>query len=206
LVTLEGPDGAGKSTQARLLAAALKRRGRKVTLTREPGGSPRSLKIRNLLLDPALKGLEPAAELFLFAADRRQHVADTLEPALRRGEVVVCDRFTDSTLAYQGTGRALDPGLVARVTESAAAGLAPDLTLLLDLPPKEGLERARRRSGKADRMENSAEAYFRRVRKGFLDIARREPERVRLIKVAGRTPEDIAAEAFGYVEALLVRR
>lgn len=204
-VTLEGPDGVGKSTQARLLAAALRRSGRRVTLTREPGGSPRSAMIRALVLDPALRGLAPGAELLLFAADRRQHVADTIAPALERGDLVLCDRFTDSTTAYQGAGRALDARAVAGINAFAAAGLVPDLTLLYDLPVAAGLERARRR-GPRDRMERSTSDYFTRVRRGFQRLARREPGRVKLISVEGRTPREVRDEGLSHLAGLLGRR
>jgi len=203
LITLEGPDGAGKSTQAGLLAEALRSRGLNVVQTREPGGSPLSAKIRALLLDPELRGLHPRAELLLFAADRRQHVADTIEPALRRGDWVLCDRFTDSTTAYQGAGRVLPAVELEWIQRFASNGLVPDKTLLLDLPIAVGLARARRRTAGADRMENSTPAYFERVRRGFLRLARRDPGRVKLIKVAGRSAEGICAEALTLLAPLL---
>lgn len=198
-VTLEGADGVGKSTQSRLLAAALRARGLKVLETRQPGGSPLAAPIRRLLLDPALKGLDPAAELLLFCADRRQHVADTILPALKRGELVLCDRFTDSTTAYQGARRALKPAEVAQLNRFASQGLKPDLTLLLDLPVAEGLKRAQHHKGGLDRMEREKRAYHERVRRGFLDLARREPRRVKVLKVAGRAPQDLAAGGLALV-------
>jgi dTMP kinase len=205
-VTLEGPDGVGKSTQARLLAAALKRKGRRVTVTREPGGSVRCARIRALVLDPALAGLDAGAELLLFAADRRQHVADTIRPALERGDLVLCDRFTDSTAAYQGAGRILKPGAVSWISDFASTGLVPDLTLLYDLPLDAGLERARQRGRAKDRMEAADRNYFSRVRAGFLSIARKEPRRVKTIKVQGLGPEAVCAEGLRLMAPLLERR
>jgi dTMP kinase len=178
----------------------------RVTLTREPGGSPLAAGIRKLLLDPRMRGLHPHAELLLFAADRRQHVADTIAPALRRGDLVLCDRFTDSTTAYQGAGRSVSPEALEWISRFAAQGLVPDLTLLFDLPIEEGLKRARVAKGGLDRMEDSARAYFSRVRKGFLKLAREEPRRVKLIKVLGREADNICAEALGLVEASLEGR
>lgn len=204
-VSLEGPDGAGKSTQAGLLAGHLRRRGRRVLLTRQPGGSPLALPIRRLLLDPAMKGLDPGAELLLFAADRRQHVADTILPALKRGDVVICDRFTDSTTAYQGAGRALAAADVARLNLFASHGLQPKLTLLYDLPVALGLARARGTKGRLDRMEQDTRAYFERVRRGFLKLAQTEKRRVKLVQVAGRGPEEVLAEGLGHLDRLLGR-
>jgi dTMP kinase len=206
LVTLEGSDGAGKTTQALLLAAALKRAGRKVCLTKEPGGSPLSARIRALLLDPDMRGLQAGAELLLFAADRRQHVSDTIAPALRRGDIVLCDRFTDSTLAYQGAGRAVAGPEVAWITRFAAQGLVPDLTLFFDLPVAEGLLRARKRKGSLDRMEGMEPATLERVRRAFLGLHRREPGRMKRIQVLGRRPEEICAEAMGLLAPLLGKR
>ncbi len=202
LITLEGVDGSGKSTQARLLARALRGLGHDVLLTREPGGSPRAARIRSLLLDPRLKGLDPEAEALLFAADRRQHVADTLEPALRRGALVLCDRFTDSTRAYQGAGRGLRAGDVDWLCAFAAHGLVPDLTLWFDLEPRAALDRARSK-GRGDRMEASAAAYFVRVRKGFQALARREPNRILRVPVGGLAPRQILALALQGMEPLL---
>lgn len=206
LVTLEGIDGSGKTTQARLLQGALKRRGIEVLCTREPGGSVRAARIRQVLLDPRMKGLHPCAELLLFGADRRQHVADTIEPALKRGVWVLCDRFTDSTTAYQGARGSLSAGMVEAIAAIASHGLDPDLTLFFDLPPVESLKRARLAKGGQDRMEAAAPAYFKRVRRGFLALARREPGRVKRIKVQGRGPSEICAEAMGLLEPFLAAR
>jgi dTMP kinase len=205
-VTLEGPDGSGKSTQAGLLAAALRKLGQAVVQTRQPGGSALAAPIRAVLLDPAMRGLDPAAELLLFAADRRQHVADTILPALAQGKVVLCDRYTDSTRAYQGAGRALKAADVAWLNRFASHGLAPKLTLLYDIPVGEGLNRAKRHKGGLDRMEQSSRNYFERVRRGFLAIAKAEPRRVKRLAVAGRSPEAIAAEGLQHLLKALKQR
>jgi dTMP kinase len=202
-VTLEGPDGAGKSTQRRLLAAALRKAGHKVVETREPGGSPLAEVIRALVLDPKHHGLTDRAELLLFEAARAQHVADTILPALKVGAVVLCDRFSDSTLAYQGAGRALKRADVEWLNRFATAGLAPDLTLVFDLGSAEGLRRAKRLKGSADRMEQADLAFHRRVRAAFLALARSAPRRVKRLAVDGKTPEAVAAEGLALISKKL---
>ncbi len=201
-VTLEGPDGSGKSTQARLLLSRLRRAGRPAVLTREPGGSPLAEKIRALLLDPDHQGLWSGAELLLFEAARFQHVHDTVLPALAGGTVVICDRYIDSTTAYQAAGRGLRAGDVAWLNRFGSAGLRPDLTLLFDISVAEGLRRASRAKGGRDRMERTQQAFRERVRRSFLALARREPRRIKRLVVGGRSPEDVADEAW----ALLVPR
>ena len=201
-VTLEGPDGSGKSTQRALLAQALRAFGYKVVETREPGGSPLAERIRKLVLDPANKGLRNGTELLLFEAARFQHVEDSIRPALAKGCVVLCDRFTDSTVAYQGAGRALAKADVAWLNRFACSGLKPDLTLVYDLGVKEGLRRARRAKGKADRMEKVAQGFHARVRLAFRAMARKEPKRMKLLAVNGRAPHAIAEEGL----ALILKR
>lgn len=193
-VTLEGPDGSGKSTQRRLLAAALRKSGYKVVETREPGGSPLAEKIRALVLDNKNQGFVAGTELLLFEAARCQHVADLILPALEKGAVVLCDRFTDSTVAYQGAGRALRRADVLWLNRFASAGLKPDITLVYDLSPQEGLRRARRFKGRADRMETADLAFHRRVRSAFRSLARSQSRRVKLIRVDGQSPQAIADE------------
>jgi dTMP kinase len=200
---LEGPDGSGKSTQAQLLSEKLRKAGQRVCLTREPGGSPVAEKIRALLLDPANQGLSASAELLLFEAARHQHVMDTIQPALDRGEVVLCDRFVDSTTAYQVAGRGLKAADVAWLNRFASAGLKPDLTLLFDLPVEEGLRRARRSKGGRDRMERTQRAFREKVRRCFLTLQRREPRRIKRLAVAGRSPEDVCAQAWALLWARL---
>lgn len=196
-VTLEGPDGSGKSTQARLLTEKLRKAGFKVVLTREPGGSPLAEKIRALLLDPANRGLRDGTELLLFEAARYQHVKDTVLPALAKGRVVLCDRFIDSTTAYQVAGRGLKAAEVAWLNAYGSAGLKPSLTLVFDIPVAEGLRRARRAKGGRDRMEQTEKDFRERVRRAFLGLARREPKRIKRISVLGRSPEDVGREAWG---------
>jgi dTMP kinase len=185
LVTFEGVEGCGKSTQLALAAARLREAGRDVVVTREPGGTPIAEKIRAVLLDAAHAALEPMAEWLLIEAARRQHVREVLEPVLARGAVVLCDRFSDSTEAYQVGGRGLDAALVAGLDGRVREGLAPDLTLVFDLDAREGLERARRRDAGAGRFESAELAFHERVRAAFLAIARREPGRVAVISADG---------------------
>ena len=179
-ITLEGPEGSGKTTHIGLLAAHLRARGLAVVVTREPGGTPLAAGIRRLLLD-SRGGMSPLAELFLYEADRAQHVRAVLEPALRRKRIVLCDRYTDSTLAYQGYGRRLPMKTIETLNAAAASGLRPDLTLLLDVPVRRGLMQAKRKKRRHDRMERAGIAFHRRVRRGFLALAKREPKRFRVI-------------------------
>ncbi len=186
-VTFEGPEGAGKSTQAKLLIKFLEGRGIDAVLTREPGGTAVSKKIREILLDPANRAMVPTTELLLYAADRAQHVGELVVPALESGRWVVCDRFVDSTVAYQGRGRGLDMTLIAELNRVATGGLRPDVTFLIDLPPELGMGRVVKRgaaeatAGGKDRMEGESIEFHRRLRSGFLEIAHAEPGRVRVI-------------------------
>ncbi len=189
-VTFEGVEGCGKSTQLSLAAARLRRSSHDVVTTREPGGTPIAEKIRGVLLDVAHTALDPMAEWLLIEAARSQHVREALRPALARGAFVLCDRFADSTEAYQVGGRGLDAALVAALDARVRDGLAPDLTLLFDLDPAEGLARARRRDAGAGRFEAADLAFHERVRAAFLAIARREPGRVAVVP-AGGTPEAV---------------
>jgi dTMP kinase len=192
-ITLEGCEGSGKSTQARLLHEHLVDLGEEVILTREPGGTHLGDRIRSILLAPGSAGMDPTAELFLYLAARAEHVGRVIEPALAAGTTVVCDRFADATLAYQGHARGLGAELVRTLNREATGGLAPDLTLLLDLgSAEEGLIRARERhklhgtGGAEGRFEDEEVAFHIAVREGYLDIARSEPERV--VTVDGRGP------------------
>ncbi len=170
-ITLEGPEGSGKTTHIKLLAAHLRAKGHRVLVTREPGGTALAAGIRKLLLDGG-DGLSPMAELFLYEADRAQHVHETLAPALRQGKIVLCDRYTDSTLAYQGFGRRLDMKTVKILNRIASGGLAPDLTILLDVPAKRGLKQAKQKKKRHDRLERAGLAFHQRVRQGFLRLAK----------------------------------
>jgi len=177
-ITFEGIDGSGKSTQMRLLADELTRRGLRVVTTREPGGTPLGLKLRAALLD-AKEQVDPLAELLLFAADRAQHVRTLVRPALAAGRIVLSDRYSDSTVAYQGAGRNFPPQLIEDVIEIATGGLKPDLTFIFDL----GVEESRRRMSRrpSDRLDAESSAFQTRVREAFKRIARAEPQRAHLI-------------------------
>ena len=191
-VTLEGIEGCGKSTQARLLADSLRDcDGRDVVLTREPGGTDVTQRIRSLLADPA-SHLDPRCELLLFLADRAQHVATVIRPALDRGAVVVCDRYSDSTLAYQGYARGHSLDLLRDLNEWASYGLRPDVTFWLDCDVKVGLTRANKRSGgPGDRFEKEPLAFHERVRAGFAELAAADPQR--FVHVDGTRPKDVVS-------------
>lgn len=181
-ITFEGVEGSGKSTQLKLAAERLSARGRPVLATREPGGTRIGRILRGALLPSAHRELDPVAEWLLFEADRRQHVVQVLRPALERGRFVLCDRFSDATEAYQLVGRRLDARLVRRVDALARDGLVPDLTLLYDLDPGAGLARANRRGGRSvGRFERAELEFHEKVRRAYLAIARREPERVKVL-------------------------
>jgi dTMP kinase len=185
-ITLEGVEGAGKTTQARMLAEALRARGHEVVATREPGGTAIGTRIREVLLAPEHGAMDAVTELLLYAAARRQHVAELIQPALRRGAIVLCDRFSDSTRAYQGEGRGLPMETIEALDAIATRGLAPDLTLLLDVSPEVGL--ARNHSAcKHDRIEAESLAFHTRVREGFLALQRAHPERIVLIPSSSET-------------------
>lgn len=205
-ITLEGIEGSGKTTQLRTLAERLRQRGMRVRTTREPGGCPIADAVRDILLHPANSALVPRAELLLYAAARAQHVDEVILPALKGGETVLCDRFTDATVAYQGHGRGLDMPLIAELNTLAAGDLVADLTLLLDMPAEDGLRRARRRGAttqgnREDRFEQESLEFHRRIREGYLAIARREP-RVRIVDARGSEAE-VAARIDAAVNAFL---
>lgn len=189
-ITLEGPEGAGKTTQGRLLAQYLTRTRYQVLHVREPGGTSIGEQIRVLLLDPRSREMAARTEMLLFAASRAQLVAEVIGPALARGTLVLCDRYVDASLAYQGVGRHLGIEIVRRVNLVATGGLTPDLTLLLDIDAAAGLRRARAASAEGsvpgdgevgDRMERETVTFHERVREGFLSLARNEPQRIRVI-------------------------
>jgi dTMP kinase len=184
LLTLEGIEGSGKSTQARALAAFLQEEGVPVFLTREPGGVPLAEAIRNLLLSPDSGPIQPLTELLLFLAARAEHVARAIRPALEAGQVVICDRFTDATLAYQGGGRSVPDDLLRRLNSLSTGGLVPDRTYLLDVPVSLGLERADQRSGAAgkDRIERQGAEFFDAVRRRYLELAEQDSERFLLLR------------------------
>lgn len=211
-MTLEGPDGAGKTTQAGLLVDHLRAGGFDALPLREPGGTAIGEQIRALLVDPRHAELTPRTEMLLFAASRAQLVAEVIAPALARGRIVVCERYVDASLAYQGVARGLGIDLVRAVNDAATGGLRADLTLLLDLDPETGLRRARAASGRGpegwdggDRMERETLAFHARVREGFLALARIEPERIRVID-ARRSVVDVQREIAAAVDGLLEAR
>jgi dTMP kinase len=193
-ITLEGGEGVGKSTQMRRLIARLQSRGIEAISTREPGGSPGAEILRDLLLSGMIKDLGPKAEAIIFAAARIDHIDHTIAPALAAAKWVVCDRFADSTRAYQGVLGGLDPGFLRALERVTVGDIRPDLTLILDLPPEIGLARAaaRRGAGQAsDRFEGEGLAFHEALRKAYLDIAAAEPERCVLVE-ADHSEEDVA--------------
>jgi len=204
-VTFEGPDGSGKSTQARMLAARLRDQGRDVLESVEPGGTPIGQQIRRILLDPANKELTATAELLLMFAARAQNVEQWILPALAQGKIVVSDRFTDSSIAYQGAGRGLGWEKVLEVDRIACQGLVPDLTLCIDIDSETGLARAQSRGGLETRLEEQAIEFHKRAREAYHQLARREPRRFRLIDGNG-TPDAIAAKVSHEFDALVARR
>lgn len=180
-ITLEGGEGGGKSTQAKRLAVWLEGQGHKVLLTREPGGSPGAEEIRKLLVQGSADRWDPVTETLLHFAARRDHLERVIRPALAAGHWVLSDRFADSTLAYQGYGHGVDRGFIAALESAVVGSQRPDLTLILDLPVTQGLERAGARPGAETRYEEMAQAFHERLRQGFLDIAKQEPQRCRVI-------------------------
>lgn len=179
-ITIEGVEGAGKSTQAARLADSLRRDGHEVVLTREPGGTELGRSLRTLLLDESSLAPTPQTELLLYLADRAEHVQRLIRPALERGAVVIADRFSDSMLAYQGHGRGVDIDTVRQLDDFARGGIEPALTIVLDLPPEDGLERIRA-TRSADRLENEDIEFHHRVRGGFQTIATEQPDRVKVL-------------------------
>lgn len=207
-ITFEGGEGAGKTTQILHVAAFLTERGRSCILTREPGGTDLGRRIRALLLDPAHAAMDARAELLLYMADRAEHLARVVRPALAAGRVVLCDRFYDATVVYQGAARGLSMEWAEALHDLVFPGVRPDLTLLLDLPPEVGLQRARRqmekgsRSAAEGRFENEELGFHHRVREGYLELARRRPERFRVID-AGRGEAEVKADLLREVAGFL---
>ena len=197
-IVFEGGEGAGKSTQSAALADYLQARGHEVLCTREPGGTPAAEAIRAVLLDPANVGLDDRAEALLFAAARGDHAARVIRPALERGEIVISDRYLDSSVAYQGVARGLGAERVAELSLWATGGLVPDLTIVLDVDPALGLARV----VGPDRLESEPLEWHARVRQGFLDIAAAAPDRY-LVLDGSRPAEDLAVEIAVAVSALV---
>jgi dTMP kinase len=198
LITFEGVEGSGKTTQLARLERYLTQQGHRVEQTREPDGTALGVAVRGLF--ERHEERQPLTEALLFLAARRQHVAEKIAPWLRRGRIVLCDRYTDATLAYQGYGRGVDRDLIRELNVRATGGVLPDLTLLFDLPPEEGLRRIGQR--RLDAFEKLALPFHRRVRRGYRAIQRTEPKRVRLVRAA-RPPAVVASEVRAIVTEFL---
>jgi dTMP kinase len=201
-ITLEGPEGSGKTTQIRPLADWLCERGYAVEVTREPGGTDIGNQIRAVLHDPRNTAMDATAEILLYSADRAQHVAQCIRPALAAGKIVVSDRYYDSTLAYQGYGRGLDLEMLHTITAFATGGLKPDLTLYLDVAPEEGLERRQANGEEWNRLDAETLDFHQRVRAGYMALIAQEPERWAVIDAA-RSVEEVQEEIRAEVEARL---
>ena len=206
-ITLEGIEGSGKTTQMRQLSDYLESRGQSCVITREPGGTVLGEKIRGILLDPASKGLVPIAELLLYMADRAQHIHALIKPCLAEGKAVLCDRYFDATVVYQGFARGLDTGFICDLHRLVLENLKPDITFLLDLEPRVGLARAWKqidsgaRSHAESRFEEETIHFHEKVRAGYLELARREPERIKVIdgsRDENQVNEDILDVLSGY--------
>ncbi|MBS0604054.1 MAG: dTMP kinase [Verrucomicrobia bacterium] len=201
-ITFEGGDGAGKTTLIDKIYSALQKGKRSVFKTRAPGGTEVGKEIRNLLLHKHDADLAKRCELLLFLADRAQHVEELIRPALKKGQIVLCDRFNDSTIAYQGGARGFTAGLVGNLCNFACDGLQPDLTLYLDLDPRIGFERARKAGLSKDRIESETLKFHQNIRKAFKQIAKKEPKRFIIID-ASKTPEEVYTQAKEKIDALL---
>ena len=192
-ITIEGPDGGGKTTQMNLLVPALEKLGFDVVRTREPGGTPIGDQIRSVIMDMKNKSMHPRAEILLFCASRAQLVEELIRPSLAAGKIVLCDRYADSTMAYQGYGHGLDRGLLKTLLDFATGGLKPDLTILLDISAEAGLRRRITNHDEWNRMDDYALQFHERVRNGYLKMAAEEPERFVIIN-ADRPKEEIHEE------------
>jgi dTMP kinase len=207
-ISFEGIEGSGKTTQIQGVYDHLLQKGYDVIVTREPGGSKIGRQIRSILLDSKNKGLDPLAELLLYMADRAQHLNEIIKPGLSSGKMILCDRYYDATIAYQGYARGLDIDLISRLHGFAFADYKPDMTFLLDLPPQTGLERAWRqiengqRTGTETRFEEEALDFHRRVREGYLALAQLEPRRFKIIDAAGPT-EGVKKEIMAVLDSAI---
>jgi dTMP kinase len=207
-ISICGVEGAGKTTQIRHIAGFLKSTGLQFVMTREPGGTEIGMKIRRILLDPKNRDLTPKAELFLYAADRIQHIEQLILPALNKGKIVVTDRFVDSTTVYQGYARGIDLKLIEQINDLVLDGLKPDLTILLDLPPVIGLSRVRNqlqfgeRAESESRFEQEELIFHQKIRQGFLTLAQKEMTRFRIIN-ADRDPDEVKKDVIQILKTAL---
>lgn len=201
-ITFEGTDGAGKTTQIERLTADLRQIGYDVCLTREPGGTPISEQIRDMLLNPDHSEMAATTELMLYAASRAQHVSEVIKPALKAGKIVICSRFTDATIVYQGYGRGLDLERIHRLNRIATDCVTPDVTFVLDLPVETGLQRVQNSRGGLDRLEREKIDFHHRLREGYQTIAQQEPQRLKIID-AQVSPEQVYAQIQAIIEPLL---
>ena len=207
-ITFEGGDGSGKTTQLKAIESHLRARGKSCLSTREPGGTSLGELIRQVLLEVGKQPITSPTELFLYLADRAQHIHEVIIPALEQGKIVLCDRHTDSTLAYQGYGRGIDLGLLRSLNDIASQGIKPDLTLLFDCPVEIGLSRTAQRQSQTasgrneDRFEREKIEFHERVRAGFLELARAEPHRFRIIDAA-RSSEEVGQEIKNVIDGEL---
>ena len=201
-ITFEGTDGAGKTTQIERLTADLRQAGYDVCLTREPGGTPISEQIRDMLLNPDHSEMAATTELLLYAASRAQHVSEVIKPALEAGKVIISSRFADATVVYQGYGRGLDLERISRLNRIATDGVTPDVTFVLDLPVEIGLQRVQNSRGGLDRLEREKIEFHRRLREGYQTIARQEPQRLKIID-AQVSPEQVYTQIQEAIQPLL---
>lgn len=201
-ITFEGTDGAGKTTQIQRLAADLRQTSYDVCLTREPGGTPISEQIRDMLLNPDHSEMAATTELLLYAASRAQHVSEVIKPALEAGKVVISSRFADAMVVYQGYGRGLDLERIHRLNRIATDGVTPDVTFVLDLPVEIGLQRVQNSRGGLDRLEREKIEFHRRLREGYQTIAQQEPQRLKIID-AQVSPKQVYAQIQSIIQPLL---
>ena len=205
-ISFEGIEGSGKTTQAKHTVRLLQDKGHDCVITREPGGTRIGEKIRAILLDPLSKDMDPLTELLLYTADRAQHIKEYILPLLSDGKIVLCDRYYDATMAYQGFARGLDIGLIEKIHKQLFENLKPDITLLLDLPPETGLERAWKqinngnRTSRETRFEEERISFHKKVRAGYLELSRLEPERFRIID-ASKDEHEVREEIIKILDA-----